>query len=125
MITGAHVLLYTPDADADRAFFRDVLGFPHVDVGHGWLIFRLPPAETAVHPTTDGAPRPQDTPSMAAAHLYLMCDDVEEEVKKLEAKGVQCSPRQRERWGIKTSLRLPSGNELGIYQPLHVTALHA
>ena len=116
------MLLYTPDADADRAFVRDVLGFPYVDVGHGWLIFRLPPAEAAVHPPTDGAPRSQDTPSMAAAHLYLMCDDVEGEVTKLEAKGVTCSPRQRERWGIKTSLRLPSGNELGLYQPLHKTA---
>lgn len=125
MIIGAHVLLYTPDADADRQFLRDVLDLPHVDAGHGWLIFRLPPAETAVHPTAEGAPTSHDTPTMAGAHLYLMCDDVEAEVKALTAKGVQCSPIQRERWGMKTALRLPSGNELGLYQPLHPTALTA
>jgi len=125
MIHGAHVLLYTPDADADRTFLRDVLKLKHVDVGHGWLIFRLPPAEAAVHPTTDGTPRSQDTPEMAPAHLYLMCDDVEEEVKALEARGVKCAPRQRERWGIRTTMRLPSGSELGLYQPLHPTALNA
>ena len=123
MINGAHILLYTSDADADRAFLRDVLGLAHVDAGHGWLIFRLPPAEAAVHPVDEGSPRSQDAASMAASHLYLMCDDVEAEVKALAAKGVQCSPRQRERWGIRTSLRLPSGAELGLYQPLHPTAL--
>ena len=124
MISGAHVLIYTSDADADRAFFRDVLGFAHVDVGHGWLIFRLPPAEAAVHPADEGAPLSHETPGMVAAHLYLMCDDVEAEVRALEAKGVQCSPRQRERWGIRTALRLPGGGELGLYQPTHPTALN-
>jgi catechol 2,3-dioxygenase-like lactoylglutathione lyase family enzyme len=125
MIFGAHVLIYTPDADADRLFFRDVLNLPHVDAGHGWLLFRLPPAETAVHPTAEGAPPSHDTPTMAGAHLYLMCDDVEGEVKALEAKGVRCTPIQRERWGMRTALRLPSGCELGLYQPTHPTALKA
>jgi catechol 2,3-dioxygenase-like lactoylglutathione lyase family enzyme len=125
MIIGAHVLLYTPDADADRQFFRDVLNLPHVDAGHGWLIFRLPPAEAAVHPTGDGAAPSHDAPAMAGAHLYLMCDDVEGEVKALANKGVQCAPIQRERWGLRTALRLPSGTELGLYQPTHPTALTA
>ena len=125
MINGAHMLIYTSDADADRAFFRDVLGFAHVDAGHGWLIFRLPPAEAAVHPTDAGAPHSHDAPAMAGAHLYLMCDDVEAEVGALADKGVTCSPRQRERWGIRTTFRMPSGSELGLYQPLHPTALNA
>ena len=115
MIHGAHVLLYTADADADREFLRDVLKLRHVDVGHGWLIFGLPPAEVAVHPSEQNG----------VHELYLMCDDVEAEVKALESRGVKCAPRQRERWGIRTTLRLPSGSELGIYQPLHETALNA
>ena len=123
MIFGAHVLIYTKDADADRAFFRDVLRLPHVDAGHGWLIFGLPPAEAAVHPVSDGAPPADQAPEMAGAHLYLMCDDVEAEIKALAAKGVTCSPIQRERWGIRTAFRLPSGSELGLYQPTHPTAL--
>lgn len=125
MINGAHMLIYTSDADADRAFFRDVLGFAHVDAGHGWLIFRLPPSEAAVHPVDAGAPHSHDAPAMAGAHLYLMCDDVEAEARALAAKGVVCSPLQRERWGIRTTFRLPSGSELGLYQPLHPTALNA
>ena len=125
MIFGAHVLLYTPDADADRQFFRDVLNLPHVDAGHGWLIFRLPPAEAAVHPAGEGAPSSHETPAMAGAHVYLMCDDVEAEVKALANKGVTCATIQRERWGLRTALRLPSGTELGLYQPSHPTALHA
>ena len=125
MINGAHVLIYTSDADADRSFFRDVLGFAHVDAGRGWLIFRLPPSEAAVHPVDAGSPHSHDAAAMAGAHLYLMCDDVEAEVKALTAKGVGCSPLKRERWGITTTLRLPSGNDLGLYQPLHPTALQA
>lgn len=125
MIIGAHVLLYTPDAEADRQFFRDVLNLPHVDAGHGWLIFRLPPAEAAVHPPGEGSALSHDTPAMAGAHLYLMCDDIDAEMKALEKKGVQCTPIQRERWGIRTAVRLPSGSELGLYQPTHPTALAA
>jgi len=113
MINGAHVILYTKDADADRAFFRDVLEYPHVDAGGGWLIFRLPPAEIAVHPT-DGDPKHQ---------LFLMCDDVEGTVEELTAKGVVLtSPITDEGWGLLTSINLPGGSELGLYQPRHQPA---
>ena len=117
-ITGAHVLLYTTDPDADRAFFRDILGFRWVDAGHGWLIFALPPSELALHPT-DNAAAPAET---ASAVLYLMCDDVEGTVRSLESKGVSCAPLATERWGIRTSFRLPSGAEVGLYQPKHPVA---
>jgi hypothetical protein len=120
MITGAHVLLYTTDPDADRAFFRDVLQFASVDAGHGWLIFALPPGEMALHPADDGGPRQQA--GMVPASLYLMCDDVGETVKSLDTKGVTCSPLATERWGIRTTFRLPSGGEVGLYQPTHPTA---
>ncbi|MET8470827.1 VOC family protein [Streptomyces sp. NPDC006422] len=113
MITGAHTILYSSDADADRAFLRDVLGFPHVDAGGGWLIFAAPPSELAVHPTDD-APRHE---------LMLMCDDVHATVAELTAKGVEFTSGVQElRWGRLTSLRLPGGGELGLYEPLHPTA---
>jgi catechol 2,3-dioxygenase-like lactoylglutathione lyase family enzyme len=111
MINGAHVIIYSHDAEADRNFFRDVLGYPHVDAGHGWLIFKLPPAEVAVHPA-DGP---------AAHELYLMCDDVEATIAELTAKGVVCTPISEERWGRRTSLKLPGGGDLGLYQPSHPT----
>ena len=111
MITGAHTVLFSRDADADRAFFKDVLGFPSVDAGGGWLIFRLPPAEAAFHPTD----------SADAGHeLYLMCDDVHATVAELEGKGVELTrPVSDERWGLVTALRLPSGAELALYEPRH------
>jgi catechol 2,3-dioxygenase-like lactoylglutathione lyase family enzyme len=118
MITGAHVLLNTTDPDADRAFFRDVLGFRSVDAGHGWLIFALPPAELALHPVER-----QGHDVALAAVLYLMCDDVGETVRSLEAKGVTCTSLHEERWGIRTTVRLPSGGEVGLYQPTHPTAI--
>jgi catechol 2,3-dioxygenase-like lactoylglutathione lyase family enzyme len=121
MISGAHVLLYTSDPDADRGFFRDVLGFPSVDAGRGWLIFALPPAEVAVHPLDAAAPAP-DRAAMLGASLYLMCDDVAATVASLEAKGVACSALHTERWGIVTTVRLPSGGTLGLYQPTHPVA---
>jgi len=121
MITGAHVLLYTSDTEADRGFFRDVLGFPSVDAGRGWLIFALPPAEVAVHPQDAAAPAP-DRAAMLGASLYLMCDDVAATVQSLEAKGVACSALHTERWGIVTTVRLPSGGTLGLYQPTHPVA---
>ena len=121
MITGAHVLLYTSDPEADRGFFRDVLGFPSVDAGRGWLIFALPPAEVAVHPLDAAAP-PPDRAAMLGASLYLMCDDVAATVQSLEAKGVACSALHTERWGIVTTVRLPSGSTLGLYQPSHPVA---
>ena len=115
MITGAHFLLYSPDPEADRAFFRDVLKFPSVDAGHGWLIFGLPPAELAVHPTEGEQP--------FGTELYLMCDDLREVLRTLEAQGVPHTEVIEARWGIKTTVRLPSGGEVGLYQPSHPTAL--
>ena len=125
MLIGAHVLLYSEDPDADRAFFRDVLGFPHVDAGHGWLIFKLPPAEAALHPT-DGESRNlvHGERGLLGAVLYLMCDDLQAYLKRLEAKRVSYSPLEKAPWGTKTTFRLPSGGEIGIYQPAHPTALN-
>jgi len=113
MINGAHVILYTPEADADRAFLRDVLQFKSVDAGRGWLIFALPPAEVAVHPSEHGA----------SHEFYLMCDDVTAEVARLAAQGVVCEPITEQGWGRLTHVHLPSGAHLGLYQPQHPTAI--
>lgn len=113
MISGAHIILYSKDAEADREFLRDVLGFKSVDAGHGWLIFALPPAEAAVHPADENGPH----------ELYLMCDDLKAEMATLGAKGVQCSQVQEQRWGSITTIPLPGGGTLGLYQPKHPTAL--
>jgi hypothetical protein len=120
MITGAHVLLYSQNPDADRAFLRDVLQFRGVDAGGGWLIFKLPPAEVALHPA-DGEMKPGQ--HVLPAQFYLMCDDLPSLMKSLEAKHVSCTAVTKERWGIRTTIRLPSGGELGLYQPTHPTAL--
>jgi len=122
MINGAHVLLYSRDPDADRAFLRQVLSFPSVDVGHGWLIFALPPAEIAVHPMNSEFVQGHGGHRMLGAILYLMCDDVRAEAKALEAKGVTCASIEEESWGFRTTIRLPSGGEIGLYQPTHQTA---
>ncbi len=115
MITGLHALIHSNDADKLRAFLRDVLQFPSVDAGHGWLIFAAPPAELAVHPTDEGA---------GPSHqLYLMCDDLKATMKDLKSKGVQCGEVLEARWGSTTSIKLPDGGELGLYQPKHPTAL--
>jgi catechol 2,3-dioxygenase-like lactoylglutathione lyase family enzyme len=124
MIIGAHVLLYTSDPEADRAFFRDVLGFPYVDVGHGWLIFGLPPAEAALHPTDGDDMKVHSGHALLGAVLYLMCDDLDAQVKSLAAKGVKSTEVEKEPWGIRTTIKLPSGGELGLYQPTHPTALN-
>jgi len=113
MIMGAHVIVYSQDAEADRAFFRDVLGFKSVDAGHGWLIFALPPAEAAVHPDQEDERH----------ELYLMCDDLKSEMSALGEKGIQCSEVQEARWGSITKIRLPGGGEVGLYQPKHPLAL--
>ncbi|MGD0360029.1 MAG: extradiol dioxygenase [Bryobacteraceae bacterium] len=118
MITGAHILLYSSDPEADRAFFRDVLEFPSVDAGHGWLIFKLPPAEAALHPV-DGA----SGAGLLGAELYLMCDDLQALIQSLAARNVICKAIDRAPWGIKTTITLPSGGELGLYQPTHPTAI--
>jgi catechol 2,3-dioxygenase-like lactoylglutathione lyase family enzyme len=116
VITGAHAIIYTRDADGVRAMFEDVLGLPSVDAGHGWLIFALPPAEVAAHPTDDGPGRHE---------LYLMCDDIRATVADLEAKGVEFSrPIAEERWGSVTAIALPGGGELGLYQPKHPSPPH-
>jgi len=112
MISGTHVVLYSTNAEADRAFLRDILGFRHVDAGHGWLIFALPPAEVAVHPAD--APKHE---------LYLMCEDLKSEMAALAKKGATFSALEEARWGSITKLRLPSGTEIGLYQPKHKTAI--
>src|SRR4029453_16610445 len=113
MINGIHVIIYSAGAAADRAFIRDTLGFPGVDAGPGWLIFRLPPAEIAVHPTDGGSKH----------HLYLMCEDIARTLQDLAARGVEPTrPVSDEGWGLLTSVRLPSGSELGLYQPRHPVA---
>jgi catechol 2,3-dioxygenase-like lactoylglutathione lyase family enzyme len=113
MIFGAHVIVYSKDATADRVFFRDVLGLSSVDAGHGWLIFELPPAEAAVHPD-QGQDRHE---------LYFMCDDLKTQISALKEKGVQCSDVQEARWGSIAKIPLPGGGEIGLYQPKHPTAL--
>jgi hypothetical protein len=113
VISGAHAILYSSDAEADRAFLADVLELTHVDAGGGWLIFRLPPAEVAVHPA--------DT--SGAVELYLVCDDVEATVADLTGRGVQFeSPVSDQGWGLLTTIRLPGGGRLGLYQARHPTA---
>src|ERR1700733_9876894 len=113
MILGAHVIVYSKDAEADRDFLRDVLGFPSVDAGHGWLIFALPPSEVAVHPAAQNDRH----------ELYFMCSDLKAEMGRLQEKGVHCSEPHQERWGSITKIRLPGGGEVGLYQPKHPTAL--
>jgi catechol 2,3-dioxygenase-like lactoylglutathione lyase family enzyme len=117
VISGAHVVLYSNDATRDRAFLRDVLGFVSVDAGQGWLIFALPPAEVAVHPADP--PSGEQNPH----ELYFLCDDLKSELEGLRQKGVQCSNVREERWGSLSRIRLPSGSEIGLYQPKHPTAL--
>lgn len=123
MITGSHFLLYSTDAEADRAFLRDALGLRFVDVGHGWLIFGLPPAEMGVHPSDGAFTQPHAGQSMLGCVLYLMCDDLQATMADLAAKGAPCGDVQDADWGRATSIRLPSGGSIGLYQPSHPTAL--
>jgi catechol 2,3-dioxygenase-like lactoylglutathione lyase family enzyme len=109
MINGAHVIIYSKDAEADRAFLKDILGFRHVDAGHGWLIFALPEAETAVHPSDENDRH----------ELYLMTDDLDAEIRKLKAHGVACDEPETQGWGRLTHLSLPGGGALALYQPRH------
>jgi hypothetical protein len=109
MITGAHMIIYSTDAEADRASIRDVLGLPHVDAGEDWLIFALPPAEPAVHP--------------AAANdrheLYLICDDITAFVDEMQGRGIPCSPIEQQSWGLLSRVGLPGGGSLGVYEARH------
>lgn len=123
MIIGAHLLLYSSDAEADRVFFRDVLGFPYVDDGGGWLIFALPPSEAAVHPLSGNAPLVYAGHEMLGAVLFLMSNDLPSVIKSLEAKGVSCTQIEKQPWGTSTTIRLPSGGRVGLYQPTHQTPL--
>jgi hypothetical protein len=109
MIIGAHSILYSKDAEADRAFLRDVLKFTSVDVGHGWLIFGLPPAEVAVHPGEKNN----------VHEFYLMVDDVEAFIADMKKRKVECGPVQNQGWGQLTQVTLPGGGKLGVYQPRH------
>jgi catechol 2,3-dioxygenase-like lactoylglutathione lyase family enzyme len=113
MISGAHVIVYSKNPEVDRTFFRDVLGFKSVDAGHGWLIFALPPAEAAFHPSEGSG----------AHELYFMCDDLRAEIASLAKNGAECSAVEEQRWGSITKIRLPGGGEIGLYQPKHPTAL--
>jgi len=109
MLTGAHVVIYTKDAEADRAFFRDVLGFRSVDAGHGWLIFALPAAEAAFHPFEENNKH----------EMYFMCDDLGAVMASLGKKGVRFGEIAEEQWGTRTRMLLPGGGEVGLYQPKH------
>jgi len=122
MITGAHFLAYSTDADADRAFFRDVLGLRSVDAGGGWLIFALPPAEIGVHPAEGNFVQRHADHELMGIVLYLMCSDVAATVADLTARKVPCTPMRAAEWGSFTTLTLPSGGRLGLYQPTHPIA---
>ncbi len=122
MIIGSHVLLYSKNPEADRAFFRDILGFPSVDAGRGWLIFALPPSEVAVHPVMEENSQLHAGHRHLGAVLYLMCDDLKACIEDLKSKKVSCTEIGEEPWGVRTTIRLPSGGEIGLYQPKHQTA---
>jgi catechol 2,3-dioxygenase-like lactoylglutathione lyase family enzyme len=109
MINGGHVIIYSRDAEADRAFFRDVLKLKYVDVHGGWLIFKLPPSELAVHPSDENDRH----------ELYLMTDDLDLEIQALKKAGVGCDPVSQQSWGRATRIQLPGGGALGLYEPRH------
>lgn len=109
MFNGAHIVIYSRDAEADRAVFRDILGMAHVDAGEGWLIFATPPTELAVHPTEG------DTPH----EFYLMCDDIGAACEALRQSGIETNPVSDEGWGLLSAFTLPGGARIGFYQPRH------
>jgi len=117
-ITGVHALLYTTEPEALRAVLRDVFRWEHVDAGEGWLIFRLPPAELGVHPaegpTWESGVRQQIT---------FMCDDIAATIAELQGKGVTVRGEpEDEGWGVTTTLDLPGGVEVMLYEPRHPVA---
>jgi catechol 2,3-dioxygenase-like lactoylglutathione lyase family enzyme len=109
MLTGAHVVIYSKDAEEDRKFFRDILGFRSVDAGHGWLIFGLPAAEVAFHPHNKNNQH----------EMYFVCDNLKKQVAALEKKGVRFGEIAEERWGTRTTISLPGGGEIGLYEAKH------
>lgn len=112
MISGAHAVIYSTNPESDRAFFRDVLGFPSVDAGHGWLIFALPAAEVAFHPSHKNN----------VHELYFTCENLKATITQLQSKNIETSEIHEERWGILTKIKLPGGGEIGLYQPKHPLA---
>jgi len=123
MINGTHLLLYSRDPGADRAFFRDVLNFKSVDAGEGWLIFALPPSELGIHPGEGEFPRPHADRDLSSAVVYLMCDNLRETIAALSAKGAKTTEIHEAGWGITTTVSLPGGGGLGLYEPRHATAI--
>lgn len=109
MITGIHTIIYSRNAEADKAFFRDILKLTNIDVGDGWLIFGLPPTELAIHPSTDSQHH----------EIYLMCDDINNFVQKMSEHEINCSKVQDQGWGLLIELTLPGGGNIGVYQPIH------
>jgi predicted enzyme related to lactoylglutathione lyase len=118
MINAVHTVIYTREAEAVRAFFRDVLNLPWVDAGHGWLIFALPPGELGIHPTDSSH---EDGKHM----LYLMCDHIDETMESLKAKGVEFTmPVKNAGFGLLTAMKIPGGHELFLYEPRHPSPLN-
>jgi catechol 2,3-dioxygenase-like lactoylglutathione lyase family enzyme len=113
MISGAHIIIYTKDSEADRKFFKNVLGFKHVDSGGGWLIFALPPSELACHPHNKNN----------IHELYFMCKNIKSVIKKLKSKKIKCSEIHPEPWGLLSMITLPGGGKVGLYQPKHKMAV--
>jgi hypothetical protein len=109
MITGGHSIIYSADPEADKIFFKDVLKFPSVDIGHGWLIFAMPPSEIAVHPLNGNL----------TSEIYLICDDINLFVKEMSARKIICSAIENQRWGLLVYLTLPGGGKLGVYESKH------
>ena len=108
-----HAIVFSPEAEKVRAFFKDVLGLSSADAGGGWLIFALPPAELAVHPAEGGSRH----------ELYLMCDNIQATLTELKAKGVEVARDVADQgWGLLAAIRLPDGSELPIYEPRHPIA---
>ena len=123
MIFGAHFLFYSTNPEADRAFFRDVLGFRSVDAGGGWLIFEMPPAEVGIHPVEREFSHDHAGQPLLGSVLYLMCDDLTATIASLNSRGVNCSEVVAAGWGAATTLLLPSGGRIGLYQPRHSIAV--
>lgn len=124
MIIGTHFLLYSKNPEADRAFFRDVLGLRSVDAGEGWLIFAMPPAEAGIHPLDGDFSQQHAGHKLLGCALYLMCDDLDQQVAALKKKKVLCSKIETAQWGRVTTIPLPSGGHIGLYEPAHPTAIN-
>ncbi len=112
MLTGAHIIIYSKNPEADRSFFKDILGFPHVDAGRGWLLFAMPAAEVAFHPQSENNKH----------EMYFTCDNLKEQIASWQKKGIAVGEIHEERWGTITTISLPGGGSIGLYQPKHPLA---